>query len=274
MQTPKKMLPEGTFQGRTAVITGGGTGMGLAMAKEFARLGAHVVIASRKKEVLERAEMEIREVAATGAEVAHFPLDVRDPEAVEKVAESVRDRFGPATILVNNAAGNFVVPTLELSPNGWKTVIDIVLNGTFYCTRAFGQMMIDHGKGGSILNMIATYAWTGGPGTAHSAAAKAGVHALTQTLAVEWAAAGIRVNSIAPGPIERTGGADRLFGFPEVAEAIRKDVPLQRLGTPEEIAWAASYLASDYASFVNGACLTVDGGAWLNKGFLAFLGAG
>lgn len=273
MQTPTRMLPEGTFEGRTAVITGGGTGMGLAMAREFARLGANVVIASRKKEVLEAAEAEIRQVAARGAEVAHFPLDVRDPDAVDRVAAEVADRFGPATILVNNAAGNFVVPAAQLSPNGWKTVIDIVLNGTFYCTRSFGQRMMDSGSGGSILNIIATYAWTGGPGTVHSAAAKAGVQALTQTLAVEWAAAGIRVNSIAPGPIERTGGADRLFGFPEIAEAVRKDVPLQRLGTPEEIAWGATYLASDYASFINGACLVIDGGTWLNKGFLGLLQA-
>jgi NAD(P)-dependent dehydrogenase (short-subunit alcohol dehydrogenase family) len=264
------MLAPGTLQGRTAVVTGGGTGMGLAIAKEYARLGANVVIASRKIEVLEAAEKEIRESAMKGAEVAHFVLDVRQPEGVEEVAAKVTERFGPATILVNNAAGNFVVPAAQLSPNGWRTVIDIVLNGTFYCTKAFGQRMMDTDKPGSIINLIATYAWTGGPGTVHSASAKAGVLAMTPTLAVEWAQAQIRVNAIAPGPIERTGGADKLFGIPAVAEAVRKDVPLGRLGTPEEIAWAASYLASDFSSYVNGACLTVDGGAWLNKGFIKY----
>lgn len=263
------MLAAGTFEGRTAVVTGGATGMGLAIAKEFARLGANVVIASRKVEALEAAANEIRNTAAKGAEVAFYPVDVRNHEAVEELAGKVAERFGPARILVNNAAGNFVVPAAQLSVNGWKAVIEIVLNGTFFCTQSFGKRMMDAG-GGNVINMIATYAWTGGPGTVHSAAAKAGVLAMTQTLAVEWAPFGIRVNAIAPGPIERTGGADKLFGVPEVAEAVRKDIPVARLGTPEEIAWAASYLASDYASFVNGACLTVDGGAWLNKGFMAY----
>lgn len=264
------MLAAGTLQGRTAVVTGGGTGMGLAIATEFARLGANVVIASRKLEVLEQAASQIRG-QVEGASVHHHVLDVRDPEAVEALADQVKERFGPATILVNNAAGNFVVPASQLSPNGWRTVIDIVLNGTFYCTKAFGERMMAADAKGSIINMIATYAWTGGPGTVHSASAKAGVLAMTQTLAVEWAQFGIRVNAIAPGPIERTGGADRLFGVPEIADAVRRDVPMGRLGTPEEIAWAASYLASDFSSYVNGACLTVDGGAWLNKGFIKYL---
>lgn len=266
------MLAPGTLQGRIAVITGGGTGMGLAIATEYARLGAHVVIASRKEEVLREATESIRQAAAPGVRVSHHVLDVRDPEAVEAFADRVRDDHGgPADILVNNAAGNFVVPAVQLSPNGWRTVIDIVLNGTFYCTRAFGSRMMEADRQGVILNMIATYAWTGGPGTVHSAAAKAGVLAMTRTLAVEWGGFGIRVNAIAPGPIERTGGAERLFGTPEIAEAVRRDVPVGRLGTPEEIAAAASWLASDQAAFVNGACLTVDGGAWLNKGFLSYL---
>lgn len=262
------MLAEGTLQGRTAVITGGGTGMGLAIAKELARLGANVVIASRKEEVLQKASEEIRAGAKGGAEVAYFVLDVREPEAVEEMALQVDERFGHAKILVNNAAGNFVVPASQLSINGWKAVIDIVLNGTFYCTEVFGRRLLQANEPGSIINMVATYAWTGGPGTVHSAAAKAGVLSLTQTLAVEWGSHGIRVNAIAPGPIEDTGGAERLFSIPEVAESVREGVPLQRFGTPQEIAWMASYLASDYASYVNGACFVADGGAWLNKGFL------
>lgn len=260
------------FAGKTAVITGGATGIGLGIAKAFHQRGANVVIASRKKENLEKAEQEIRQASPSPAEVAHHVLDVRDPDQVEEVAEAVAQRFGPAEILVNNAAGNFVVPTVQLSPNGWRTVVDIVLNGTFYCTHAFGKRMLDAKLRGSVLNIVATYAWTGGPGVAHSAAAKAGVLSLTQTLAVEWGVRGIRTNAIAPGPIEDTGGAERLFAAPQVAEATRKNVPLGRFGRPEEIGAMAAWLCSEQAAYVNGACLVADGGAWLDKGFLPFLG--
>lgn len=260
--------------GQTAVVTGGATGIGLAIAKELRLRGAHVVIASRNKDNLEKAEEDIRQASSSQGEVAHHVLDVRDPDQVEEVAEAVTQRFGPAQILVNNAAGNFVVPTVQLSPNGWRTVVDIVLNGTFYCSHAFGKRMLEGRIRGSILNIVATYAWTGGPGVAHSAAAKAGVLSLTQTLAVEWGYRGIRTNAIAPGPIEETGGADRLFAVPAVAEAVRKNVPLGRFGRPEEIGVMAAWLCSEQAAYVNGACLVADGGAWLDKGFLPFLGGG
>lgn len=258
------------LEGKTAVVTGGATGIGLAIAKALAAQGANVVIASRKKENLEKAEELLKGSGARG-EVAHHVLDVREPEAVDRVAQEVADRFGPAQILVNNAAGNFVVPAAKLSPNGWRTVIDIVLNGTFHCSHAFGTRMMEAKVPGHILNIVATYAWTGGPGTAHSAAAKAGVLSLTQSLAVEWGGRGIRVNAIAPGPIEDTGGAERLFAAPEVAEAVRRNVPLGRFGRPEEIGELAAWLCGEKAAYVNGACIVADGGAWLNKGFLPYL---
>lgn len=258
------------LEGKTAVITGGATGIGLGIAKALGARGANVVIASRKKENLEKAEELLRGAGVKG-EVAHYVLDVREPEAVAEVAERVAERFGPAEILVNNAAGNFVVPAAELSPNGWRTVVDIVLNGTFYCSHAFGTRMMEAQVAGTIINIVATYAWTGGPGTSHSAAAKAGVLSLTQTLAVEWGGRGVRTNAIAPGPIQDTGGAERLFAAPEVAEAVRRGVPLGRFGRPEEIGEIAAWLASDQAAYVNGACIVADGGAWLNKGFLPYL---
>lgn len=189
------MLPPGTLQDRVAIITGGGTGLGKAMALEFTRLGARVVLASRKPENLEKAAAEIAE---RGGEALTVPTDVRDPEQVDRMVQAALDRFGRIDILVNNAAGNFVCPAEELSVNGWNAVVNIVLHGTFYCTRAVARHWIAQGRGGNILNIIATYAWTGGPGTVHSAAAKAGVLAMTRTLAVEWAPKGIRVNCIAP----------------------------------------------------------------------------
>lgn len=260
------------LEGKTAVVTGGATGIGLGIARALGTRGANVIIASRKEENLQKAVAFLRS-SGVGGEVGYEVLDVREPEAVEAVAERVADRFGPAQILVNNAAGNFVVPAAKLSPNGWRTVVDIVLNGTFYCSHAFGTRMMEAKREGCVINIVATYAWTGGPGTAHSAAAKAGVLSLTQSLAVEWGVRGIRSNAVAPGPIEDTGGAERLFAAPEVAEAVRRNVPLGRFGRPEEIGEIAAWLASEEAAYINGACIVADGGAWLNKGFLPFLGS-
>jgi NAD(P)-dependent dehydrogenase (short-subunit alcohol dehydrogenase family) len=248
------MLPEKTFDGRTGIITGGATGIGFAIAKEVSRLGARVIIASRKEENLKKA------VAELGERAQYHVLDVRDAEAVEAMAA----KFGAVDFLVNNAAGNFIVPAEQLTTNGWNSVIGIVLNGTFYCTSALGKRMIEAKRGGTILNVIANYAWTGAPGVVHSASAKAGVLAMTQTLAVEWARHKIRVNAIAPGPVHTEGASARLFPDPSIEEGIKRTIPLRRFATLDEIANAASYLLSDYASYVTGEAFVIDGGQWLS----------
>jgi NAD(P)-dependent dehydrogenase (short-subunit alcohol dehydrogenase family) len=258
------VLPENTFQGRVGIITGGATGIGNAIAREVARLGATVVLASRKEENLGTAVEQIR--SDTGrADAAHYHvLDVRDADAVEAMAAKVESDHGKIDFLLNNAAGNFIVQADQLSVNGWNSVIGIVLNGTFYCSSAVGKRMIEKKNGGVMLNVIANYAWTGGPGVAHSASAKAGVLALTRTLAVEWARHKIRVNAIAPGPVDTPGAAARLFPDPMIMEGIRKTIPLRRFATLEEVAQAASYLLSDYSSYVTGENFVIDGGQWLS----------
>ncbi len=257
------MLPEKTFEDRVGIVTGGATGIGFAIARQLARLGATVVLASRKEENLTSAVEQIR--SETGRDAAHYHvLDVRDAEAVEAMAAKVESDRGRIDFLVNNAAGNFIVQAEQLSSNGWNSVIGIVLNGTFYCSSAVGKRMIEKKNGGVILNVIANYAWTGAPGVVHSASAKAGVLAMTQTLAVEWARHKIRVNAIAPGPVDTPGAAVRLFPDPNVIEGIRKTIPLRRFATLEEIANAASYLLSDYASYVTGEAFVIDGGQWLS----------
>lgn len=256
------MLPADTLQGRVAVITGGSSGLGLAMAEYFGRIGASVVITGRSPERLGVAAARLKDGGIDPLTVA---MDVREPDQVDATLAAALDKFGRVDILVNNAAGNFVVHAEDLSVNGWNAVVNIVLNGTFYCTRAFGKHWIDAGHPGTILNVIATYAWTGGPGTVHSAAAKAGVLAMTRTLAVEWAQHGIRVNAIAPGPVDKTGGAQALWPTAAAEEKVRAAVPVGRLGEPDEIAHAAAYLVSDYAGFINGECLVIDGGSWLGR---------
>jgi NAD(P)-dependent dehydrogenase (short-subunit alcohol dehydrogenase family) len=258
------MLPEKTFEGRKGIITGGATGIGFAVAREVARLGGQVIICSRKEEKLAPAVEQIR--SETGrADAAHYHvLDVRDAEAVEAMAAKVESDHGSIDFLMNNAAGNFVVPADQLTVNGWNSVIGIVLNGTFYCSSAVGKRMIAAQKGGVMLNVIANYAWTGGPGVIHSASAKAGVLALTRTLAVEWARHKIRVNAIAPGPVDTPGAAERLFPDPMIMEGIRKTIPLRRFANLEEIAQAASYMLSDYSSYMTGENFVIDGGQWLS----------
>jgi NAD(P)-dependent dehydrogenase (short-subunit alcohol dehydrogenase family) len=257
------MLPEKSLAGRVAIITGGGTGIGRAIAHEYARLGAKLLLASRSAEHLESAAGELR---SQGAEVATWPTDVRVPEQVDRMCDEAVRRFGSLDVLVNNAAGNFICPAEKLSPNGWNAVVNIVLNGTFYCSRAAGLRMIESKRGGNILNIVAAYAWTGGPGTIHSACAKAGVVTMTRTLAVEWARFKIRVNALSPGPVETEGAGSKLWASPEAREEMLKTVPRGRTGNAQEVAHAAAYLASDFADFITGEVMVMDGGQWLGKG--------
>lgn len=258
------MLQAETFAGRVGIITGGGTGLGFAMASELARLGAKVVLASRSAEHLEPAAESIRSATGRNDAAGIHPLDVRDAAAVEEMAEKVATDYGRIDFLINNAAGNFITPAEQLTPNGWNAVIGIVLNGTFYCSSAVGKRMIEGKGGGSILNVVANYAWTGAAGVVHSASSKAGVIAMTQTLAVEWARHKIRVNAIAPGPVHTEGASSKLFPDERIAEGIRRTIPLRRFASAEEIALAASYLLSDYASYVTGEVMVIDGGQWLS----------
>ncbi|WP_181348994.1 2,4-dienoyl-CoA reductase [Thalassobacillus sp. CUG 92003] len=253
------------MENKVVIVTGGSSGMGKYMAKQFVQEGASVVITGRNQERLSKAKSEIGE-GFDESRILTIVMDVRNIEDVERMVKETDQAFGQIDALVNNAAGNFISPAEKLTANGWKSVIDIVLNGTFYCSHAVGNYWISQNKKGSILNMVATYAWNAGAGVIHSASAKAGVLAMTRTLAVEWGTKyGIRANAIAPGPINRTGGADKLFQSEEATERTLNSVPLQRLGEPEEIAELASFILSEKASYMNGEVVTLDGGQWLNK---------
>jgi NAD(P)-dependent dehydrogenase (short-subunit alcohol dehydrogenase family) len=254
-----------SLAGRVALITGGGTGLGLEIAHRLADRGAALAIVSRDGEHLEEGR---RGLESAGATVLTLTCDVRDVHAVRRTVKRVEADLGPLDILVNNAAGNFVRPAEGLPEKAFANVVDIVLNGTFYCSRAAGRAMIARGEGGAILNVVATYAWTGGPGTIHSACAKAGVLAMTRTLAVEWARHGIRVVAVAPGPFDSEGAADRLWPSEELENRVRRSIPLGRFATREEVARAAAWLVSDEASYVTGECLTMDGGGWLGRGIV------
>lgn len=264
------MFTADLLAGQTAIITGGGTGLGLATAQRFASLGANVVLASRTQAHLDDGASAIL-AAVPGAQVLTVAMDVRRPEDVDRMVTASVERFGAVDILINNAAGNFVCKAEDLSPNGWNSVINIVLNGSFYCSRAVGRHMIARGRGGAIVSILANYVWTGSAGTIHSAAAKAGVMSMTQTLAVEWARHKIRVNAVAPGPIESPGAAKQLWASDADVERITGMVPLKRWGQPREVADAVTFLVSPLSSYITGDVLTIDGAAWLGRGTFGFV---
>ena len=255
-------LPAGTFDGVAVFVTGAGTGLGKAIASEFARLGASIVIASRKAEHLDAGRDAIQ---AIGAPVATVTCDIREPAQIAAAFDAAENAFGLPGVLVNNAAANFPVPSEDMSPNAWRTVVDITLNGTFYCAREFSRRHIARGTPGSIVNVGASYAWTGGPGFAHSAAAKAGVKNLTETLAVEWGPYGIQVNGLVPGLFPHEDMTADIQG--NLSRTNDKDVcqPAMRVGQRQELGWAATFLASPYARFVSGHTLVVDGANWQRR---------
>ena len=261
---------------RTVLVTGGGTGLGKATAVRFGAGGDRVAVCGRREAVLAEAAEAIRRAGA--ADVKTFVCDVRYDDDVAKMAAAVHAAWGPLDVLVNNAAGNFVCPAEKLSPNGWKAVIEIVLNGTFFCSSAFGRAMIEaharDGQGRSMVNVVADYAWGAGPGVIHSASAKAGVLAMTRTLAVEWARHGIRSNAVSPGPFRSEGTDKNLWLDDKLAQEVLESIPLRRYTTAEEVAESIAFLADEErAAYITGACLPVDGGHWLTGTNLGFLGA-
>ncbi|MDQ6830095.1 MAG: SDR family oxidoreductase [Gemmatimonadota bacterium] len=261
------------FAGQVALITGGGTGIGFGIAQLLSSLGAHAVLASRKPAHLDASVASLR---AAGGSASSVLVDVRDPERVRQMVEEVRGEQGRIDLLVNNAAGNFYAPSETLSPNAWRSVIEIDLYGTFYCSQAVMPAMREQG-GGAIVSISMTLHYRGWPQMAHATAAKAGVDALTKTLAVEWAPHHIRVNAVAPGPVP-TEGVRKAFAPPNDAvpdlfavnramdDYARKRIPLGRWGSPRDIANAVIFLASPAARWITGAILVVDGGEWLAKG--------
>ena len=254
------MFAGDTLSGRVALITGGGTGIGLEIAISYAKLGASVMLVGRN---VERVETAAKAIAAEGGKAAARKTDVRNYDEVKAAVDAAIGEFGALDILVNNAAGNFVCPTAELSPNGWRTVIDIDLNGTFYGCHAAYPFLKASSHGGSIISIITMLGVTGWPGAAHASAAKGGILSLSRTLAVEWGADKIRVNTISPGPIGDTEGVRKMYLEDGRGELEEKKTALGRFGRKADIANAAVYLASDLAAYVTGENLIVDGGRWL-----------
>ena len=263
MNHTNKMLRDDALKGKTIIVTGGGSGLGKAMTRYFLELGANVAITSRNLEKLENTASELEQ--ETGGVCLPIQCDVRHYDQVEAMRDAVISKFGKIDVLLNNAAGNFISPTERLSANAFDTIIDIVLKGTKNCTLALGKHWIDTKQTNTVvLNIVTTYSWTGSAYVVPSAAAKAGVLAMTRSLAVEWAKYGMRFNAIAPGPFPTKGAWDRLLpGDLKDKFDMAKKVPLKRVGEHQELANLAAYLVSDFSGFVNGEVITIDGGEWL-----------
>lgn len=259
------MLPAGSLSEEVICITGGGTGLGLAMATYFSQLGAKIIICGRREEVIREAADKLSQL--TGGEVLGLACDVRVYEQVEKVLATGIERFGKVTGLVNNAAGNFISPTERLSHRAFDSVVDIVLKGSYNCTLAFGKYWLDQKLKGTVLSIVTTYAWTGSAYVVPSACGKAGVLAMTRSLAVEWGNRNIRLNAIAPGPFPTPGAWDRLFPEEFLKNlSLEKKVPVGRFGEHQELANLAGFLMSVYSSYINGEVITIDGGEWMKNG--------
>jgi NAD(P)-dependent dehydrogenase (short-subunit alcohol dehydrogenase family) len=255
-------LPARTFDGVGVLVTGGGTGLGKAIATEFARLSAAIVIASRKEEHLAAGREAIESL---GAPVLTVQCDIRQPEEIAAAFDAAEEELGLPDVLINNAAANFPVPAEDMSPNAWRTVVDITLNGTFLCSREFARRHLAAGSPGSIINVGASYAWTGGPGFVHSAAAKAGVKNLTESLAVEWGPYGIQVNALVPGLFPHEDMTADIRGNLDRTSDKDASQPAMRVGRRQELGWAATFLASPYGRFISGHTLVVDGANWQRR---------
>ncbi len=259
------MLKPDALRGKTILITGGGTGLGKSMGKYFLQLGANLVITSRKKEVLDKAAHELEQ--QTGGQVLAVACDVRKYDEIENVLAQTEKQFGALHGVLNNAAGNFISPTERLSHRAFDIIVDIVLKGTYYMTLAAGKHWITKKQPGTFLNIVTTYAWTGSGYVVPSACSKAGVLALTRSLAVEWAKYKIRSNAIAPGPFPTEGAWSRLLPGDLVNKFNPAErIPLKRVGEHQELANLAAYLMSDYSAYINGEVITIDGGEWLRNG--------
>lgn len=259
-------LPESTLAGKTAIVTGGGTGLGRAIAVELARAGASIGIVSRDEGHRSHGVAAVEEL---GARAVGAACDVRDPDQVQRAFDEVEDAIGPASILINNAAANFPVLASTMSANAWRAVSRIVVDGTFLCSQQLHARCAERGDAGSIVNIVATQAFTGGPGMAHAAAGKAAVVNMTKSLAVEWAPDGVRVNAIAPGLFPHEEMREDLKALRTTGEDVdARRSPAGRLGERREIGWAASWLCSPFAAFITGHTLVVDGGNWLRRDFV------
>jgi peroxisomal 2,4-dienoyl-CoA reductase len=257
-----QIFSDSILRDKIVLVTGGGTGIGRSIALSMAACGAHVVLASRN---LDNLRAVATQVEAQGRQALPIRTDIRQVEQIEAMVQTAMTTFGRIDVLVNNAAGSFLAAARKITPKGWRSVIDTTLNGTFHCSRAVGLQMITQG-GGKIINITATLHFKGSPGMVAPTAAKAGIEALTKTLALEWAKFNILVNAIAPGPIYTEGANRNLWSNKTFHDMVKRGVPLGRFGTPEDIANMAVYLASPAGDYITGATFVVDGGEWLKKG--------